>query len=89
MHHFTFRTLIEDSDCQLNVNIAHSVEYWHDDQQVLGSIPTGGNFCLIYFDLLHEFWQDSARISQKKSNYRKTQVTLSCVRSSQSFTMIT
>ena len=61
MHHFTFWTLIisrinrvfckshSDSDWQLNVNLAHSVEHWDDDQKVLSSIPTWSNFWLNLF----------------------------------------
>ena len=32
------------SDAQPNYDLAQSVENWHDDQEVLGSIPNGSNF---------------------------------------------
>ena len=35
---------LKDSDWQLNVDLAQLVEHWHDDPEVLGSIPTRGNF---------------------------------------------
>ena len=31
-------------DWQLNIDLAQLVEYWHDHLEVLGSIPTKGNF---------------------------------------------
>ena len=34
----------KDLDCQQNVYLAKSVEHCHDDEEVLGSIPFGGNF---------------------------------------------
>ena len=32
------------SDWQLNFDLAQSVEYWHDDQEVLSLILIGDNF---------------------------------------------
>ena len=54
--HFGIRSFLEhdfkshkDSDGQLNVDLAQSVEDWHDDQEVLSSIPTGAIFWLNLF----------------------------------------
>ena len=61
MHHFTCWTLFiskinrachEDLGWQLNVDLAQLVEHWPDDPEVLVSIPTGCNFCQIFFFLL-------------------------------------
>ena len=62
MHHFTYWTLFisrinrawlykghEDSDWQLNVDLAQLVGHWPRDPKVLVSIPTGGNFWRIFF----------------------------------------
>ena len=39
----------EDSGWQLNADLAQLVEHWHDDPEVMGSIPTGGNFWRNFF----------------------------------------
>ena len=52
MHHFTCWTSPiehdfkghEDSDWQLNVDLAQLVRHWSEDLEVLVSNPTGGNF---------------------------------------------
>ena len=41
----------EDSDWQLNVDLAQSVEHWHEDQRGSAFNLTGGNF-LVEFILL-------------------------------------
>ena len=72
MHHFTCWTLFisrinrtwlykghGDSGWQLNVNSAHSVGHWHDDQEVLGSILIRGNFLFCFsLSMLAGFCQD-------------------------------
>ena len=45
---------MKDSDRQLNIDLAQSAEHWHDDQELLGSIPAliliFGCHLLIVFD---------------------------------------
>ena len=67
MHHFTFWALIisrinwawlcrglENSDWQPIVDLTQSEELWHNDHEVLGSIPTGGNLlAALIFTLPH------------------------------------
>ena len=52
-----------DSDWQLNIDLAQSVEHWHDHQEALGSIPTEGIFVILLFSvnagrILSEFGRD-------------------------------
>ena len=62
MHHFTCWTLFisrinrawlyedhEDWGWQLNVDLAQLVRHWPEDQEILVSNPTGGNFWWMFF----------------------------------------
>ena len=39
-----FKQASGDSGWQLNVDLAQLIRHWYDDPEVIGSIPTGGNF---------------------------------------------
>ena len=52
MHHFM--ALMKALKIQTD-NLVVEVEHWHDDQAVVESIPTGGNF-LAEFILLFPMW---------------------------------
>ena len=52
--------------------LAQLVEHKTDDLEVVGSVPSRGNFFI--FALHHQYWQDPATIWQKIMNYRKTRL---------------
>ena len=45
-----------------------AVEHWHDDQEVLGSIPTGGQFFISSLLMLAGFCQNLAEIEELWKN---------------------
>ena len=73
MHHFTsLYKGLNDSDRQPNSDLPQLGEHWTDDLEVVSSIPGRG----IFFPLLRQCWQDSGRIWQKITNFRKTGMSL-------------
>ena len=82
MHHFTFWTLVISRinlnfikaliiHTEPNRDLAQSIEYCHDDLEVLASIPTGGNFCEIYFALSCVTKSFSDNLTETRNVYRE------------------
>ena len=65
--------LTSEISCPTHTWLAQLAEHYSDDQEVVGSMSTKGNYL---FSLLCQYWQDSARIWQEMTNYRKTWLSL-------------
>ena len=62
---------LNDSHGEPNSYLAQLAEHETGDPEVVGSIPSRGNF---FFVLLRQCWQDPATIWQEMTNYRKTRL---------------